>query len=581
VDLTRVTIQFGQFVLDETARFLRLGDRELHVQPLVFDLLVYLVRSRPRAVSKDELLEALWPGVIVTENSLQRAVSSLRTVLREGQMEDAVRNIPRAGYRFCADAAEQAAIDGESSLNAARVAAAHARWEDVIALYSKLCADDLKGEDFDHWGMALQCVGTPFEAIRFLTTAVDAHIKSEDCAAAAMSAIALSAIHLERGELAIAKGWLARAEELAPADSVGVGRVAWMQARISASEGDPQGALEWADAAYNIGRVTGDAGSEALGLIYRGFFRLSLGDTLAGLTDQDHAAALALSNRIDPVTGGTIYCNILWACRTFGDWSRASQWTLGYRQFCTSSNMKFSGSCQLHRAEVLGVQGSLQDALVHIDDALMRLGHDAPWARGDGYRVLGDIHSAIGNDDAARAAYEASYAFGWDPEPGRALMLLDAGDTEAAYNSLERSLIGQSWWTLQRHGMLLAHLARVAAHAGKYERAQALIDDLSGQDKRWPMASIRALTNEASAVLAAKHGRLEEGLRFFHLARQLWTSVESRFNATRVRLEIAAAQLELKDEAGAAAELRAALADAKELGSLKLQRKCAALQALV
>ena len=64
-------------------------------------MLVYLVRSRERVVSKDELLDALWPGVTVTDNSLQRAVSTLRGVLREGGMEDAIRNFPRAGYRFC------------------------------------------------------------------------------------------------------------------------------------------------------------------------------------------------------------------------------------------------------------------------------------------------------------------------------------------------------------------------------------------------------------------------------------------------------------------------------------------------
>jgi tetratricopeptide (TPR) repeat protein len=227
---------------------------------------------------------------------------------------------------------------------------------------------------------------------------------------------------------------------------------------------------------------------------------------------------------------------------------------------------------------VLGVRGSLHDALAHINDALARLSDDAPWALGDAHRVLGDIQTAIGNSDAALAAYEKSYALGWNPEPGHAMLLLERGEPDAAYASLERSLIGQGWWTLQRQGMLLAHLALVAAHAGRFERAQALIDDLAGQDERWPMASIRALTNEASASLVRQRGDSNEALRRLHLARQLWTSIDSRLNAARLRLQIAALQLDLGDRSGAATEIRAALAAANELESEKLIQQCRALQ---
>ena len=98
-----MTFAFGPFQLDEPGRVLRLAEREVPLQPRVFDLLVYLVNSRARVVSKDELLDALWPGVTVTDNSLQRAVSTLRGALREGGMEDAIRSFPRNGYRFLVD----------------------------------------------------------------------------------------------------------------------------------------------------------------------------------------------------------------------------------------------------------------------------------------------------------------------------------------------------------------------------------------------------------------------------------------------------------------------------------------------
>jgi DNA-binding winged helix-turn-helix (wHTH) protein len=587
-----MTFEFGPFRLDEPARALRLEERELPLQPRVFDLLVYLVRSRARVVSKDELLDTLWPGVTVTDNSLQRAVSTLRGVLREGGMENAIRNFPRAGYRFCVDLDIAETEDGEigptehaadtaHELQAARQAAAEHRWNDAASLYGNAdIADPLAGQDLDRWALALQCLGKPSDAISVLVRAVTAHSQAGNDNLAAASAVALSTIHLERGEIAVSKGWLARAQELISAipESLTEGLLLWMQSRVAAFESDTQQAFDLADAAYNFGLRRGDVRIEALGLMYRGFFRLSLGDTHGGLADQDHAAALALSNNIDPLTGGVLYCNILWACRTFGDWARANQWTLGYRQFCTDSRMEFSGSCQLHRAEVLGVRGSLRDALAHINDALSRLPGDAPWAVGDAHRVLGDVQAAIGNTEAALAAYERSYALGWSPEPGHAMLLLERGELEAAYASLERSLIGQSWWTLQRQGMLLAHLALVAAHAGRHEKAQSLINDLVDQEQRWPLPSIRALTNEASALIARGRGESNEALRRLHLARQLWTSIDSRLNAARLRLEIAALQLDMGDESGASSEIRAAFTAAEEFESEKLRRQCLALQ---
>src|SRR5690349_19608024 len=98
--------EFGRFRLDEEARLLSLSGQEVMLQPLVFDLMVYLLKSRTRVVPKEELLDALWPDVTVTENSVQRAVSTLRNVLRRGDAESAIRNFPRAGYRFSADVAE-------------------------------------------------------------------------------------------------------------------------------------------------------------------------------------------------------------------------------------------------------------------------------------------------------------------------------------------------------------------------------------------------------------------------------------------------------------------------------------------
>ncbi|MDA9473712.1 hypothetical protein XI03_04120 [Bradyrhizobium sp. CCBAU 65884] len=586
-----MTLRFGPFELDEEGRALIHAQREVALQPRVFDLLVYLTRNRDRVVTKEELLDTLWPDVTVTDNSLQRAVSMLRGVLRKGGMDSAIRNMPGRGYRFCIDGVSEMQVLAASETTdeqapdvraQAQRAAAVQAWDEAAALFEAAdTVEPLDGADLHQWALALQCAGKADAALPLLARAVAAHTRAGNVPLAVVDAVTLSGLHFERGQAAIAKGWLARAEDWASEveDPATTALILWMKSKVAAFEGEPEQALSLADVAYSTVRHKNAIGIEALSLAYRGFYRLCLGDTRAGLADQDLAAAMALSSGdIDPIVGGILYCNILWAARMFGDWARADQWTLGYQKYCTESGMELSGSCQLHRSEVLGVRGSLGEALLRIQDSLARLTGDAPWAIGDANRVLGDVYAAIGNEDDALEAYEKAYALGWCPEPGRAMLLLERGEAEAAYASLERSLIGKSWWTLQRRGILFAHLALAAAHTGRREQALELIEELSGSPDRWPMPSIRALTNEAQSVLAHARDDYEAALRHLHLARQLWSSIDGRVQAVRLRLRIAKLQLAHDDVRGASAEIHAAQLVARELGSRKFEAECAALR---
>ena len=92
-------IRFLDYELDTAGKELRRGDERIDLQPRVYATLEYLVRHRDRAVSKEELLREVWPDVIVSDSSVQRAVSLLRSALGHGE---AIRTVPRHGYRFAA-----------------------------------------------------------------------------------------------------------------------------------------------------------------------------------------------------------------------------------------------------------------------------------------------------------------------------------------------------------------------------------------------------------------------------------------------------------------------------------------------
>jgi DNA-binding winged helix-turn-helix (wHTH) protein len=96
-----VVFRFGDCELDGRRLELRRGGVAVEIQPKPLEFLLYLVRHRERAVSKQEFLTALWPGVAVTENSLTRVASLARLAIgdREGA-SSRVRTLPRVGYRF-------------------------------------------------------------------------------------------------------------------------------------------------------------------------------------------------------------------------------------------------------------------------------------------------------------------------------------------------------------------------------------------------------------------------------------------------------------------------------------------------
>ena len=79
----------------------------------MFDTLLLLIEHRGETLDKDTLLSAIWPGVIVEENSLTQNISTLRQVLGETRTENRyIATVPRKGYRFVGEVTERSALAG-------------------------------------------------------------------------------------------------------------------------------------------------------------------------------------------------------------------------------------------------------------------------------------------------------------------------------------------------------------------------------------------------------------------------------------------------------------------------------------
>ena len=90
---------FDEFRLDLTRGSLFRGGAELKLRPKSFDVLKYFAENSGRLISKDELIEAVWQGMAVTDDSLVQCLKDIRHALGDGTQQ-IIKTVPRRGYIF-------------------------------------------------------------------------------------------------------------------------------------------------------------------------------------------------------------------------------------------------------------------------------------------------------------------------------------------------------------------------------------------------------------------------------------------------------------------------------------------------
>jgi adenylate cyclase len=92
---------FENFAFDTDRRELHRGPDVVSIAPQVFDLLEYLIRSRERVVSKDDLINAVWNGRIVSDAALTTRLNAVRAAVGDtGEEQRLIKTLPRKGFRF-------------------------------------------------------------------------------------------------------------------------------------------------------------------------------------------------------------------------------------------------------------------------------------------------------------------------------------------------------------------------------------------------------------------------------------------------------------------------------------------------
>jgi DNA-binding winged helix-turn-helix (wHTH) protein/tetratricopeptide (TPR) repeat protein len=98
---------FDKYALDPLRRELRCGAAVIAMEPQAFDLLVHLVRHREQVVSRDELIEQIWGGRIVSESALSTRINAVRSAIGDsGTEQRLIKTLPRKGMRFVGEVRE-------------------------------------------------------------------------------------------------------------------------------------------------------------------------------------------------------------------------------------------------------------------------------------------------------------------------------------------------------------------------------------------------------------------------------------------------------------------------------------------
>jgi DNA-binding CsgD family transcriptional regulator len=429
----------------------------------------------------------------------------------------------------------------------------------------------LAPEDLELLATAAYMLGRDVEQQSALERAHMAYLERGEGLRAVQSAFWLGVHLLLRREPARANGWFARAQRLLEhedRDCVEQGYLLVATDLQHTVAGEWPAAYAAAAAAAEVAERFGDANLLALALMDQGRHLLRQGREREGLEKLDEAMVEATAQRLSPIVTGLVYCSVIDGCQEVHELRRASEWTAALTEWCDGQPglVPFTGTCLMHRAELMQLRGDLGGALEEARLAAERFAQRSnEAAAGDARYRQGEILRLQGHLSGAEDAYRAASRSGREPQPGLALLRLAQGRTDVATAAIEQVLAATTEW-VERARVLPAAVGIVLA-AGQGDRAHALAAELDEIAARHGSTMLRAQAAHARGAVALADGDARRALLVLREAWKLWQELEAPYEGARTRLLVAEACRAVGDDESAALELDAARATFERLGA--------------
>jgi len=463
-------------------------------------------------------------------------------------------------------------MDVGAGLERAREASRQQAWADACDAY--LAVDrvaPLEPEDLERLGEAAFLVGRGDDAVQALQRAYQAHADAGEIADAVRCAFWLSQALNFKGEFAQSGAWLARAARLAETDPE-CGQLGYLlipEAERRLREGDFAVVLANAVRALALGNQCGDRDLVTIAEMFQGMALINTGQVEQGLAALDEAMVGVAAGETSARVSCWTYCGVIATCHDLHELRRAREWTLALNAWCDSRTQftgVLSGICRVHRAELLQLSGAWPDAVREAQVACehMTRGYGEVVA-GMAFYQLGEVHRLRGEAGDAEDAYLRASRYGWQTQPGLALLRLAQGNIDAAVAAIRRALAETS-----------ERLTR-AQHLPAYVEIMLAVDDVAAaRDGATELAEIAEEFGMQALYARAAHARgavqLADGdeaaaLPALRRAWQLWRDLDVPYEAARMRVLVGLACRALRDEDTAAIELDAARRAFRQLGA--------------
>jgi ATP/maltotriose-dependent transcriptional regulator MalT len=444
-------------------------------------------------------------------------------------------------------------------------------WEHARASFEESLAEGETPEALE--GMA--CVGQMLNEDRLTFDARERsyrlYLERGDKGSAARMAAWLAADCLMfRGEPAVANGWLQRAHSLIDGLEPGVdhGWLAIQEGHIAvALDEDTAKARRLAARAVELGRALGVPELEMLGLGLEGRALVSDGELEEGMRRLDEATTVALAGEARLLfCVAWACCYLIAACERVRDYERAAQWCARVGEFCGQHDIFLLNTCRAHYSSVLSWQGRWEEAETQLTAAVEGLQASRPPMVGDALARLGELRRRQGRLADAEELFARS-----ETHPltllGRAALALDRGQLSEAAELADRYLRRFPDPSRIERSAGLEIAIRALARPGEHERATealAQLREIAGRARTRPL--LAALCS-SEGTLAVARGDHDAARRSFEDALDLLAESDARFEAARVRLDLAATLSALGRHDRARREIEAALADFQQLGA--------------
>ncbi len=398
---------------------------------------------------------------------------------------------------------------------------------------------------------------------------------------AAAAAAARVAMHLllDTGLLAPVRVWVARAELLldgephAPVHAV----LAVARGYERLLSGDFAAAARLARRAIELGTAHGSAAPAALGRVMEARGVMFDGEVERGLALLDQSAALAISDEVDPLSVGLVYCELVCAWQGLAQHDRAEELTEAMQRFTQRHHALGSvhGRCRVHRAEMLRLRGHLDEA--H-DEVLRACEELRPYLRREfGWPLteLGLVRLQRGDLDGAQKAFLDAHAAGWEPQPGLALVHLERGDLDTAVAMIDAALrqpLGipskeRPPNTELSRAPLLAAQVEICVAAGLIEQARSAADELDAIAAAFASRTLQAAAAHGRGIVDLAAGHFDTARHSLKQAVDGYHELAVPFGSARARLTLAYALQQQGDDTLAQLEFDAAASVLDRIGA--------------